>query len=165
MYRVDDTGKSFQRMRNFKAYLTNPSMRSALFAPVHDGDEPIGAMAETAIFSQWLHSDLMRYIRYARWKQGRADLEVDFVRIDSARLKPLCAYEIKWSDRFAGDRSTELRGLVELAKKHGDIPLPVGATTRTLTRVTEVDGVEIKHFPCAVHCYQVGKNVTEGRTP
>ena len=110
VYRVDDTGKSFQRMRNFKVYLTNPSMRSALFAPVHDGDEPMGAMAETAIFSQWLHSDLMRYIRYARWKQGRADLEVDLVRIDAARLKPLWAYEIKWSDRFTGNRSTELRG-------------------------------------------------------
>ena len=165
VYRVDDTGKSFQRMRNFKVYLTNPSMRSALFAPVHDGDEPMGAMAETAIFSQWLHSDLMRYIRYARWKQGRADLEVDLVRIDAARLKPLWAYEIKWSDRFTGNRSTELRGLIELAKKHGDIPLPVGATTKTLTRVTEVDGVKIKHFPCALHCYQIGKNVAEGRAP
>lgn len=165
VYRMDDTGKSFQRMRNFKVYLTNPSLRSALFAPVHDGDEPMGAMAETAIFSQWLHSDLMRHIRYARWKQGRADLEVDLVRIDAARFKPSWAYEIKWSDRYAGGRSKELRGLVELARKHADIPLPVGATTKTLTRVTEVDGVEIKHFPCALHCYQVGKNVAEGRAP
>ena len=64
--RVGDTGNSFQRMRNFKVYLTNPSMRSALFVPVHDGDEPMRAMAETAIFNQWLHSDLMRCIRYAR---------------------------------------------------------------------------------------------------
>ena len=165
VYRVDDTGKSFQRMRKFKVYLTSPSMRSALLAPVHDGDEPMGAMAETAIFSQWLHSDEMRHIRYARWKQGRADLEVDLVRIDAARLKPLWAYEIKWSDRYAGDRSAELRGLVELAKKHADIRRPLGATTKTLTCVTEVDGVEIKHFPCALHCYQVGKNVAEGRAP
>ena len=93
--RVDDTGNSFQRMRNFKVYLTNPSMRSALFVPVHDGDEPMRVMAETAIFNQWLRSDLMRDIRYARWRQGRADLAMQSVRIDAARHKPLRACEIK----------------------------------------------------------------------
>jgi len=30
--RVDDNGRTFQRMRQFKVYLTNPSMRAALFA-------------------------------------------------------------------------------------------------------------------------------------
>lgn len=164
--RVDETGKTFARMRNFKVYLTNPSMRTALFAPVEDGDEPMGALAETAIFSQWFHSNhLMNNIHYARWKKGRTDLEVDLVRVDAARLKPSWAYEIKWSDRYAGDQPGELRGLIELAKKHADIPLPVGATTKTLTRETEVDGITVRHFPCALHCYQVGKNVAEGRAP
>lgn len=163
--RVDETGKTFARMRNFKVYLTNPSMRTALFAQVEDGDEPMGALAETAIFSQWFHSNLMSNIHYARWKQGRKDLEVDLVRVDAARLKPLWAYEIKWSDRYAGDQPGELKGLIELAKKHADIPLPVGATTKTLTCETEVDGVTVRHFPCALHCYQVGKNVAEGRAP
>ncbi|WP_425090767.1 ATP-binding protein [Tropicimonas sp. S265A] len=164
--RVDETGKTFARMRNFKAYLTNPSMRTALFAPVQDGDEPMGALAETAIFSQWFHSNrMMNNIHYARWKKGRADLEVDLVRVDEARLKPSWAYEIKWSDRYAEDQPGELRGLIELAKKHADLPLPVGATTKTLTCETQVDGITVRHFPCALHCYQVGKNVAEGRAP
>lgn len=163
--RVDDTGKTFSRMRNFKVYLTNPSMRTALFAQINDGDDPMGALAETAIFSQWFHSDLMSNIFYARWKKGRSDLEVDLVRVDPARLKPLWAYEIKWSDRYADDQPGELRGLMELAKKHQDVSLPVGATTKTLTRETIVDGVTVRHFPCALHCYQVGKNVAEGRAP
>lgn len=30
--RVDDTGRSFKRVRQFKVYLTNPSMRAALYA-------------------------------------------------------------------------------------------------------------------------------------
>lgn len=163
--RVDDTGKTFQRMRNFKVYLTNPSMRAALFAPIADGDDAMGAMAETAIFSQWFHSDLMKNLHYARWKQGRTDLEVDLVRVDPARLKPTWAYEIKWSDRYASDQPGELRGLVEFAKRNFVNSVPAGATTKTITAESEIDGVLIRHFPCALHCYQVGKNVAEGRAP
>lgn len=160
--RVDDSGRTFQRMRHFKAYLTNPSMRAALFAPLKDGDEAMGAMAETAIFSQWFHSDLLRKIHYARWKSGRQDREVDLVGIDSANLRPAWAYEIKWSDRYV-DQPGELRGLIEFALKNGVNRIPVGATTKTKTSESVVDGVTIKHFPCALHCYQIGKNVIEGR--
>lgn len=163
--RVDDTGKTFQRMRNFKVYLTNPSMRAALFAQISDGDDAMGAMAETAIFSQWFHSDLMKNLHYARWKQGRTDLEVDLVRVDPARLKPTWAYEIKWSDRYATDQPGELRGLIEFARRNFGNGIPAGATTKTVTAESEIGGVLIRHFPCALHCYQVGKNVAEGRAP
>lgn len=163
--RVDDTGKTFQRMRNFKVYLTNPSMRSALFAQISDGDEAMGTMAETAIFSQWFHSDLMKNLHFARWKKGRTELEVDLVRVDPARLKPTWAYEIKWSDRYATDQPGELRGLIEFAKRNGPDTLPVGATTKTIFEHTAIEGINVTHFPCALHCYQVGKNVAEGRAP
>ncbi len=163
--RVDDTGKTFQRMRHFKVYLTNPSMRSALFAQISDGDDAMGAMAETAIFSQWFHSPHKKNLHYARWKKGRADLEVDLVRVDPARLKPTWAYEIKWSDRYATDQPGELRGLIEFAKRNFDTSIPAGATTKTITAESEIDGVLIRHFPCSLHCYQVGKNVAEGRAP
>ena len=162
--RVDDSGKTFQRMRHFKVYLTNPSMRSALFAQLSEGDQAMGAMAETAIFSQWFHSDLMKNLHYARWKKGRTELEVDLVRVDPARLKPTWAYEIKWSDRFA-DQPGELRGLIEFAKRNFGDEIPAGATTKMITQNSEIDGVAIRHFPCALHCYQVGKNVAEGRAP
>ncbi len=160
--RVDDTGKTFQRMRHFKAYLTNPSMRAALFSPLNDGDDAMGAMAETATFSQWFHSDYLANLHYARWKSGRRTNEVDIVCVDSARLRPKWAYEIKWSDRYV-DRPHDLKGLIELVNRNGSPSIPVGATTKTLTATTEIDGVFIKHFPCALHCYQVGRNVIEGR--
>lgn len=160
--RVDDSGKTFKRMRHFKAYLSNPSMRAALFSPLTDESDEIGAMAETAIFSQWLHSEQLRNIHYARWKKGRSYREVDLVRIDNVKLKPSWAYEIKWSDRYV-DRPNELKGLVEFAQKNGLENLPVGSTTKTLSAESEVDGVPIKHFPCALHCYQIGRNVVEGR--
>jgi uncharacterized protein len=161
--RVDDTGRTFQRMRQFKVYLTNPSMRAALFAPIEPDDEAMGSLAETAIFSQWFHSDELSRIHYARWKSGRQEHEVDLVKIDPQNLKPRWAYEIKWSDRFV-DQPGELRGLIEFAKRNPTLPQPLGATTRSVESCdSEVDGVSIRHFPCALHCYQIGKNVIEGR--
>jgi uncharacterized protein len=63
---VDENCKSLKRERNFKVYLSNPSMRAALFAPV-GANEPdkIGHLAESAIFSQWQHSKASRELRYA----------------------------------------------------------------------------------------------------
>lgn len=159
---IDDCGKTFQRMRKFKAYLSNPSMRAALFSPLTEGDRAMGPMTETAIFSQWFHSDQLGTIHYARWKSGRQDREVDLVRIDPATLKPSWAYEVKWSDRFA-NQPGELKGLIEFAKKNGMHRSAIGATSKTVTSESCVDGVTIRHFPCALHCYQIGRNVIEGR--
>ena len=156
---MDNSGKRFERVRQFKVYLTNPSMRAALYAPLSDGSEAIGPLVETAIFSQWFHSDQFHHIHYARWKSGRQDREVDLVSVNPANLKPAWAYEVKWSDRCV-DRPEELVSFVEMAKKNKS--LPVGATTKTLTAETKIDGITIRHFPCALHCYQVGRNVTEG---
>jgi uncharacterized protein len=165
VHRIDDSAKKFQRVRNFKVYLTNPSMRAALFSPVDQEDRAMGALAETAIFSQWFHSDELSRIHYARWKSGRTEGEVDLVKIDPATMKPRWAYEIKWSDRYV-DRPKELRGLVEFAKRHPSMPQPLGATTRSVLNAdSEVDQVKIRHFPCALHCYQIGKNIIEGRAP
>lgn len=162
--RVDDTGKTFQRMRHFKAYLTNPSMRAALFAPLTEDDEAMGPMAETAIFSQWFHSEKLAHIHYARWKSGRKDREVDLVYVEPATMRPLWAYEIKWSDKYV-DHPDQLSGLIDFSKGKERHPVPLGATTRTRTQDTNLNGVRIRHFPCALHCYQIGRNVIDGGLP
>lgn len=154
--RTDDNARSFQRERNFKVYLTNPSMRAALYAPIGEGDKAIGALVETAIFSQWFHSEIFRNIRYARWKEGRKDLEVDLVCTHTATLGLLWAYEVKWSDRVV-DHPEDIAGLVSLAKTHP--ALPVGVTSKTVSRDILIDGVQVRHFPCALHCYQIGRNI------
>ncbi len=150
--KVDETGKHFKRQRQFKVYLTNPSMRAALFSPVSEDDQAMGALTETAIFSQWFHSPEMPMIHYARWKKG----EVDLVKIDN-RLKPAWAYEIKWSDRYF-DRPEELKSLIKFSK---DSKLPkVGCSTKTKSGTQIIAGVEIAYFPSSLHCYQVGRRVT-----
>ena len=158
--RVDDSGRTFQRNRQFKVYLTNPSMRAALFSPIDEDDPAMGKMAETAIFSQWFHSSFLENIYYARWKSGRSQLEVDLVGLDPAReFKPAWTTEVKWSDRFV-HHPGELKGLVEFGRKHFlQIPT-VAATSRTLAAVTRIDGIQIRHTPCALHCYRLGRNIT-----
>lgn len=46
--RTDDTARSYQRETQFKIYLTNPSLRCALFEPINEQDSEIGDMVETA---------------------------------------------------------------------------------------------------------------------
>jgi uncharacterized protein len=157
--KINESGTAFKKLRNFKAYLTNPSMRAALFGPLVAGkdDATIGLMAETAIYSQWLHSDHLHRIHYARWKAGRSQLEVDLVMLDHGTLKPDWAYEIKWSD-LSVDNPSKLRGLIQFAKKNG--LKRVSATTKTQTAETVHDGIVVEHYPCSLACYEIGFNIT-----
>jgi predicted AAA+ superfamily ATPase len=158
VHRIDDNALRLQRARTFKVYVTNPSIRATLFGTVAADDEAMGGLAETAVWSQWMHStEISRSLHYARWKAGRKDLEVDIVALDPRTQKPRLAVEIKWSDR-APQASQELRGLCALATKHRLARLPL-VTTRTLTARTEVDGTPIEFTPVALHCYTIGRNL------
>lgn len=157
--RVDDACKTFKRQNYFKVYLANPSMRAALFHNIQDDDELVGNLAETAIISQWLHWERANSIKYARWKNG----EVDVVHINPRTLKPSWAYEVKWSDHYY-NHPEKLKSLLRFTKKN-ELFGRVGATTKTESGTTEVSGIEIRHFPCSLHCYRIGRNITEGRAP
>lgn len=97
--RTDETAKSYQRETQFKIYLTNPSLRCALFEPLSEQSPEIGDMVETAIYAQWFPRQNAE-LRYANWRQGRQQGEVDLVGLDISRQKPYWAVEIKWSDLF-----------------------------------------------------------------
>ncbi len=124
--RVEASGRRFRRANQFKAYLTTPSLRSALFDPVDPDDEAMGRMAETAVFSQ--HFAAGDELHYARWKEG----EVDFVRLGPDG-KPEQAVEVKWSDRFT-EKPQELTGLIEFARRHPQASITL--TTRSIGPAT-----------------------------
>jgi len=154
---VDDNCKAMKRERNFKIYLNNPSMRAALFAPVKaDDSQKIGQLAESAVFAQWQHSVQFSNLRYSRW---RNEGEVDIVYINPGNQKPVWITEIKWSDRVRDKENQELRGLVNLLKKHKTIHSAI-FTTKTLTEELKLEGRTVKLMPCAAYCYVVGRNIT-----
>jgi len=161
VHRIDDSALRMQRARTFKVYLTNPSIRAALFGMVVADDEAMGNLAETAVWAQWLHNaQISQSLHYARWKSGRQDLEVDIVSIDQRTQKPRFAIEIKWSDRIVSTPS-ELRALRELAGKFALVRTPL-VTTRTYTGSMTLDGIAIEFMPVALHCYTTARNLLRG---
>jgi predicted AAA+ superfamily ATPase len=148
IHRIDACGKKFTRQNFFKVYLTNPSLRSALFSPLAAIDDAMGHMVETAIFSQWLHREAsIPY--YARWNSG----EVDMVNLSERDFKPIWAGEIKWSNRPVNNLK-EIKNLLsfcENTKLHSAI-----VTTLDLSGQKELAGIEVTFVPAAEYAYNAG---------
>lgn len=153
--RVDQKAGRFQRENFFKIYLTNPSLRSALFAPLTAEADGMGPIVETAIFSQWMQrTSFIPY--YARWKNG----EVDLVNISRKTNKPDWAVEIKWSNRFF-EAPNELKSLTSFCRENN--LLEALATTIDKTGVKEYNNVQIQFLPSSVYAYNAGKNTLESQ--
>lgn len=159
VHRIDQNARRLQRATSFKVYLTNPSIRAALFGRVRAEDETtMGRMAETAIWSQWLHStSTIQTLHFARWKEGRSDLEVDLVGLNPRTQSPTFAVEIKWSDASFRDWS-ELRGIRAVAEKY-KLSRPALVTTRTQSGQVDMGGQLIDFSPSSLHCYTVARNL------
>jgi predicted AAA+ superfamily ATPase len=158
VHRIDDNAQRLLRARTFKVYLTNPSIRAALFGAATGEDDAMGKLAETALWSQWLHgAEISGSLHYARWKAGRRDSEVDIVSLDPRTRRPRFAVEIKWSDRIV-DHPEELQGPVELAAKF-PLERPVVVTTRTRRSKASIRGIEIDFVPAALYCYSIAKDI------
>ena len=151
--KIDQNSKKFKRATSFKIYLTNPSLRSALFSPIEKDGDFIGNMVETAIFSQWGHNTGFKPY-YARWKGG----EVDIVSLSAEKQKPLWAVEIKWSNRYVKSihKLSNLKSFC--VKNHIDRTL---VTTLDIEEIKEDDGLIYDFTPCSLYCYTVGRNAVD----
>lgn len=152
--RIDQNAKRFKRAVCFKVYLTNPSMRAALFGQISADAEAMGALTETAIFSQWQHSKSAKLF-YARWNRG----EVDIVYLDDVGQRPDWAVEVKWSDRPYTIHS-ELDNCVEFVANHPALEQPILVTSRTIDDGgVEYRGVKFQFLPASVYAYMLGISI------
>lgn len=155
IHRTDDNAKKYQRETNFKIYLTNPSLRCALFQPIKVTDNEIGDMVETAVYAQWIPRQGAN-ISFANWRLSKkVQGEVDIVGIDAGRQKPQWAVEIKWTDRYA-DRPGELESLLWFMPKNGLTDAIV--TSETVTMMKEMDSIVLHFMPVACYAYTVASN-------
>ena len=159
VHKVNENARNFQRITNFKIYLTNPSLRCAVYSPLKATDEMIGNMVETAIYAQWIQRD-QDEVHYANWKDGRTNREVDMVGIDTARQKPNWVIEIKWSDRYV-EQTSELKSLL-MFLDNNRLPAAI-VTTMTKNVCKQLDSVEIRFIPSSLYAYTVGYNTIEKR--
>ena len=152
--RTDDTAKSYQRETQFKIYLTNPSLRCALFQPIGEQDEEMGNMVETAVYAQWIPRQGAS-IRYANWRIGKQQGEVDIVGLNVLHQKPDWAVEVKWTDRFF-ERPRELTSLLFFMQKNRMSEAIVTDVDKLGSK--KVDGVTLHFMPTACYAYVVGEN-------
>ena len=172
VHRIDYNAKRFKRANFFKVYLTNSAMRSALFGPICAEDADMGALTETAVFSQWFHASenitRSHWLKdeipghfgvninpwnfyYARWPRG----EVDMVFLDDHQ-RPRTCVEVKWSDKDIEQRQKH-GPLKEFLEKHPDIAACY-LTTRTRTGNLDMSGGrKIQYLPASVYCYMIGR--------
>lgn len=154
VHKTDINAKRFKRATAFKIYLTNPSLRCALFQPLQPIDEKMGDMVETTIFAQWILRENAN-ISYANWKDGRNNGEVDIVGLNSTNQKPQWAVEIKWSDRYY-DHIGELKSLLCFMEKN-DIKQTI-VTSIEKNEKKQLKNLAIQFIPTSVYAYIVGHN-------
>ncbi|MCK4911881.1 MAG: ATP-binding protein [Thermodesulfovibrionales bacterium] len=153
LHRVDQSGKRFKRANFFKVYLTNPSMRSALFEPVTNDSPEIGHLVETAFVTQFAHSLLyMKSLYYSRWNKG----EVDLVILENEKIT-VCM-EIKWSNKYFKNPG-KLKSLLSLSQKNKDAL--VAATTLNKSGVSDFNDIKITFVPTSAHSYTIGKSIMD----
>ena len=125
-------------------------MRSALFGPITLEAREVGALAETAIVTQYIHSPVFRELAFANWARG----EVDVVRINPATQKPFWALDVKWSER-ATSASAEWAPLIDFCKQHSLTTAYM--TSRTIDDRRQRGKITCVTRPTAVFAYLVGK--------
>lgn len=150
--KVDVNAKRLKRVTSFKVYLTNPSLRTALFSPISETDNEMGNIVETAVLSQWMHREKLD-LTYARWKDGRNDGEVDLVLVDDKKFKPVWGVEIKWSNRYF-DKPQELKSLIQFCKSNSFDKSLVTSIDRL--GVKTIENISLSFLPASIYCYNIG---------
>lgn len=152
--RIDNNAKRFKRATAFKVYLTNPSMRAALFGQINAESDVMGALTETAIYSQWQHSKTVN-LYYARWNTG----EIDIVSLLEESQKPAWAVEVKWSDRPYTAKE-ELDNCIEFVKKNPTIEQPILVTSKTIQdRHVVYQNTHFEFMPSSLYAYVLSANI------
>ncbi len=154
IHRIDANAKRMQRITQFKIYLTNPSLRCALFSPLTEVDKALGSMVETALFAQRIQRD-DEEVFYANWKMGRENGEVDMIGLDRLNQKPIWAVEMKWSDRYF-EAPGELKSLLSFVEKNNLKAAIVSSRTKYGTKNLET--VSLTFIPSALYAYILGYN-------
>lgn len=148
LHRVDISAKLFKNITQFKVYLTNPSLYTGLFGRIDDADERFPHLVETAVFAQYLHRE-HEYLRYANWKIGKNEGEVDLIEVSTNFQSVRWAVEVKWSDNPKAGK------LKRFMAKNG---LKKGVIT---SKTKFEDYEDLLVVPNSIYAYVVSKNALE----
>ena len=149
-YRVDQDARHFKRVTKFKVYLTNPSLRAALYSDMREDDRSFGALVETGVAIHLQPRLQAANFHYARWPSG----EVDFVSLTPDQSQVALAIEVKWSDSAIASLN-KLKPLAGFVRNKSVLTDPV-MTTRSKFDLKEALGQRIHCIPVALFCLWLG---------
>ncbi|MFN3530759.1 MAG: ATP-binding protein [Bacteroidia bacterium] len=155
VHRIDQSAKRFQRATFYKIYLTNPSLRCALYGPLEPTNDMMGNMVETAIFAQWVPT-LSDMPWYARWTAGRTQGEVDLIGLHRHNQKPAWATEIKWSNRFF-EKPADLKSLLSFGEENKLNSALI--TSIDKEGIKQHKGMLLQFIPAALYTYALGASM------
>ncbi len=148
LHRVDMTAKRFKNITQFKVYLTNPSLYTGLFGRIQENDQRFPHLVETAVCAQYLHRE-HEFLRYANWKKGKDEGEVDLIQLSRNFQDVRWAVEVKWSDN---PRSKKLK---QFMSQNG---LKKGIIT---SKSKFEDSDDLLIVPNSIYAYVVSKNALD----
>lgn len=148
LHRVDISAKRFKNITQFKVYLTNPSLYTGLFGSIKDTNERFPHLVETAVYAQYLHRE-HEFLRYANWKNGKDEGEVDLIQVSNNFQDVQWAVEVKWSDSPKAGKLKQFMSKNNLRK---------GVIT-SKTKFEDYDDLLI--VPNSIYAYVVSKNAMD----
>ncbi len=131
VHRVDQKASRFRRATAFKVYLTNPSLRAALFGGIGAEDPGMVELAETALVAQIAHFG-----------------------VDQAGGEIWTVVDINWKADAHKDRKS-LRAPLSFVRKNGLDQLRI--KTRNTYALKTMKGIKVLYSPIAEYVYHLGK--------
>ncbi len=138
----------------FRVYITNVSMRTALFTPLSIDDIRTEQMVETAILAQWQHVEkgMFYYCKHDH-------VFLDLIKVDENK-KPVWVTDVRWQHPH-GLQSNELDIVGHFCEKHGLLSSMI--TTKQTRDVIPSSNVIHSYEPASLYCYSIGKQIVENK--
>jgi predicted AAA+ superfamily ATPase len=154
IYRFADRHKDERDDLYFRVYISNPSLRTALFTPLSEDDIRTEYMVETAILAQWQHieKDMFYYCKHDH-------VIIDLIKVDESK-NPIWVTDVRWQHPH-GLAPNELDIVGYFCEKYGLISSMI--TTKQTRDIIPLSNVIHSYEPASLYCYTIGKHIVEDK--
>jgi len=150
--RVDLNGKPYERVNYMKIYLTNPTLRSVILAPISATDSVMNHLLETAIFSQWVLKS-GQDVFYAGWVNGRMQGNVEMIGKSPIDKEYHWALKIQWNNRYY-ESFFDLKSLFTYCETNKLNAALVTTIDKSGSKIS--NKVKYHFIPAALYVYSLG---------
>ncbi len=152
IYRFNDRFTDDRDDLYFRIYITNASMRTALFTPLSFNDLRTEFMVETAIMAQWQHVEkgMFYYCKHDH-------VYIDLIKVNENN-DPVWVTDVRWQHPHVL-QANEPDIVGNFCEKHGLLSSMI--TTKQTRDTIPSSNVIHSYEPASLYCYSIGKQIVE----